>query len=145
MTMTTISKHTMTSSISSATTAVENDFFDSKEDLVFYAVESETSSETASTDKIVSLRNIDVEAGGDKALPPASADDYPDGGLEAWLAVLGGWCAMFCTFGMINCVGVFEQYYVNGPLKQYDESAVSWVLSVLVFLMIFCGSIVSYA
>lgn len=22
--------------------------------------------------------------------------DFPDGGLEAWLVVLGGWCALFC-------------------------------------------------
>jgi hypothetical protein len=24
--------------------------------------------------------------------------DFPDGGLEAWLVVLGGWCALFCKF-----------------------------------------------
>lgn len=130
----------MPSSISSTSTVGVNDFLESKEDLVFYPDEGKTSTEST-RDKNTSLRIIDVEAGEKTA--PAPADDYPDGGLEAWLAVLGGWCAMFCTFGMINCVGVFEQYYVNGPLKQYDESAVSWIPSVLVFLMIFCGSIVS--
>ncbi len=43
--------------------------------------------------------------------------------------VLGTWCALFCTFGLINCVGVFEDYYVNGPLKNYSASSVSWILS----------------
>ncbi|KAL7813164.1 MFS general substrate transporter [Trichoderma aethiopicum] len=130
----------MPSSISSTTTVAGNDFLDSEEDLVFSPADSRTSADSARK-QTVSVRNDDVEAG-EKTAPAAPADDdYPDGGLEAWLAVLGGWCAMFCTFGMINCVGVFEQYYVNGPLKQYDESAVSWILSVLVFLMIFCGSI----
>ena len=28
---------------------------------------------------------------------------FPDGGFEAWLVVLGGFCAMFCGFGWINC------------------------------------------
>lgn len=140
--MTTITQHTMPSSISSTTTVAGKDFLDSEEDLVFSPADSRTSADSARK-QTVSVQNVDVEAG-EKTAPAAPADDdYPDGGLEAWLAVLGGWCAMFCTFGMINCVGVFEQYYVNGPLKQYDESAVSWILSVLVFLMIFCGSIVS--
>lgn len=26
----------------------------------------------------------------------------PDGGLTAWLALLGSWCMLFCTFGLIN-------------------------------------------
>ncbi|KAF4979583.1 hypothetical protein FZEAL_4253 [Fusarium zealandicum] len=67
--------------------------------------------------------------------------DFPDGGLEAWLVVFGGWCALFCTFGLVNCVGVFQKYYVSGPLKEYDSSAVSWILSVEVFFMVFCGTV----
>lgn len=27
----------------------------------------------------------------------------PDGGLQAWRVVLGGFCCMFCSFGWINC------------------------------------------
>jgi hypothetical protein len=30
-------------------------------------------------------------------------DDFPDGGFEAWLVVLGGFCAVFSSFGWINC------------------------------------------
>lgn len=30
-------------------------------------------------------------------------DPAPDGGLRAWLALLGSWCMLFCTFGLINC------------------------------------------
>lgn len=29
-------------------------------------------------------------------------DDFPDGGLEAWLVVLGAWCVSFCSYGWIN-------------------------------------------
>ncbi|KAF5677190.1 monocarboxylate transporter [Fusarium heterosporum] len=74
--------------------------------------------------------------------PPGMAPaDFPDGGLEAWLVVFGGWCALFCTFGVINCVGVFQKYYVSGPLKDYDSSAVSWITSVESFFMVFCSAI----
>jgi hypothetical protein len=27
----------------------------------------------------------------------------PDGGLAAWLVVLGGFCTVFASFGWINC------------------------------------------
>jgi hypothetical protein len=27
----------------------------------------------------------------------------PDGGFDAWLAVLGGFCIVFASFGWINC------------------------------------------
>ena len=61
--------------------------------------------------------------------------DFPDGGLEAWLVVLGGWCALFCTFGLINCVGVFVQYYSNGPLASYGASTITWITSMQVAVM----------
>lgn len=37
--------------------------------------------------------------------PPAIFDprNNPDGGLKAWLCVLGGFCVLFCSFGWINC------------------------------------------
>lgn len=28
-----------------------------------------------------------------------SARAFPDGGLQAWLCVLGGFCCLFCSFG----------------------------------------------
>jgi hypothetical protein len=71
-----------------------------------------------------------------------SADDFPDGGLQAWFAVLGGWCGMFCTFGLLNCVGVFEEYYVRGPLAAFGLSTVSWITSTQLWLMIFGGVVV---
>jgi hypothetical protein len=30
-------------------------------------------------------------------------DAYPEGGLQAWLCIAGGFCAIFCSFGWINC------------------------------------------
>lgn len=33
----------------------------------------------------------------EKEVPPP-----PDGGLEAWLVVVGAWCTSFCSFGWVN-------------------------------------------
>ncbi|CAG7931576.1 unnamed protein product [Penicillium olsonii] len=57
--------------------------------------------------------------------------DIPDGGFQAWLVILGCWCGMFCTFGLVNCIGVFEAYYVSatGPLHRYSQGEVSWITS----------------
>lgn len=68
---------------------------------------------------------------------------YPDGGLRAWLVVLGGWCASFCTFGLLNCSGVFVEYYASGPLAHHDASAISWITAVQAFLMISASTVVS--
>lgn len=35
-------------------------------------------------------------------LPVDSAQDFPDGGLKAWLNVVGGWCIFFSLFGWVN-------------------------------------------
>jgi len=69
--------------------------------------------------------------------------DFPDGGWQAWIVVFGGWCALFCTFGLINCVGIFQEYYVREPLREYSASTISWILSIEVFVMTFSGAIVS--
>ncbi|KAI1202706.1 major facilitator superfamily domain-containing protein [Nemania serpens] len=72
--------------------------------------------------------------------PPAaptgfSPADFPDGGREAWLVVFGGFLALFCSFGLVNCIGVFQQYYVTGPLSNYSESTISWIPSLQVFVV----------
>jgi len=83
------------------------------------------------------------EAGSPGAVDDSrTPQDIPDGGLQAWLVVMGGWCGMFCTFGLLNCVGVFEEYYFLGPLAQYSLSTVSWITSTQLFLMIFGGIVV---
>lgn len=73
--------------------------------------------------------------------PGINPADFPDGGFQAWLVVFGGWCGLFCTFGLINCIGVFQEYYVSGPLSSYSQSTISWIPSMEVFGMTFCGVI----
>lgn len=65
--------------------------------------------------------------------------DFPDGGLQAWLVVFGGWCGLFCTFGFVSCIGVFQAYYEEGPLASYSSSTVAWITATEVWGMIFFG------
>lgn len=52
------------------------------------------------TDNPSTLNQLDAEKGPPRAFNPGS--DAPDGGLTAWLVVLGAWCTSFCSFGWIN-------------------------------------------
>lgn len=65
--------------------------------------------------------------------------DYPEGGLEAWLVTFGAFCVLICSFGMMNIIGIFQAYLSTHQLKNYNESTISWIFSVYVFLAFFCG------
>ncbi|KAJ5658503.1 monocarboxylate transporter [Penicillium longicatenatum] len=69
-------------------------------------------------------------------------DAAPDGGAKAWLVVLGAWCALFCTFGWINSVGIFQSYYETSLLHQYSSSTIAWIPSLQIFFMFAMGPIV---
>ncbi|CAG1974151.1 unnamed protein product [Fusarium graminearum] len=62
--------------------------------------------------------------------------EYPEGGREAWLVVLGGWFGLFCTFGLVTCVGVFLEHYQTGPLSEHSPSTISWITSLQVFIQV---------
>lgn len=64
-----------------------------------------------------------------------------DGGGAAWLVVMGAWCSSFCSYGWINSVGIFQEYYATGPLKEYSASQIAWIPSLQIFFMSFLGPI----
>ncbi|KAI1806489.1 MFS general substrate transporter [Daldinia bambusicola] len=54
--------------------------------------------------------------------------DVPDGGLTAWLQVLGAFVIMLSTWGLINSFGVFQTYYETAPLAPSSSSSdISWI------------------
>ncbi|KAB8229637.1 MCT family MFS transporter [Aspergillus alliaceus] len=63
-------------------------------------------------------------------------DRPPDGGALAWSVVIGAWCTSFCSFGWLNSVGIFQEYYQRNLLKQYSASTISWIPSLQVFFML---------
>ncbi|KAJ1323050.1 MFS transporter MCT family aspergillic acid transporter [Microdochium nivale] len=69
-------------------------------------------------------------------------DTPPDGGAAAWLCVLGAWCASFVSYGWINSIGTWQEYYQNGPLAAYSPSQISWITSLQIFFVAFLGPVI---
>lgn len=80
------------------------------------------------------------------AVPYGGDDDddndegYPEGGVEAWLVVLGAWCAMVPTTGMINTFGVLQAWVAQHELAGYSEPSVGWIFSIHAFVVYFAGA-----
>lgn len=69
----------------------------------------------------------------------------PNGGLVAWLQVLGAFFLLFNTWGLSNTFGIFQAEYSASFLSDSSESAISWIGSLQGFLMLIvcvvCGSL----
>ncbi|KAF5347930.1 hypothetical protein D9756_010137 [Leucocoprinus leucothites] len=69
-------------------------------------------------------------------------DDFPDGGLRAWLVVLGAFCNAFATVGYVTSWGIFQEYYEKTLLSEYSPSTISWIGSIQYALIFFPGLVV---
>ncbi|KAL1890838.1 hypothetical protein Sste5346_007979 [Sporothrix stenoceras] len=64
---------------------------------------------------------------------------FPEGGLQAWLVVVGSFCAMVSVFGLINTAAVFESWFSTHQLADYTASEIGWVFSLYLFFVFFIG------
>ena len=69
-----------------------------------------------------------------------AAPHYPDGGARAWLAVLGAFLALFCTFGQLNSFGTFQTWYREHQLGALPASTIAWIGSLQLWVFFFCVS-----
>ena len=89
-------------------------------------------------------QQLDLEKAEEKKPPlPGGIDpaSFPDGGWEAWLAVSGSFACLFCSFGWINAIGVFQTEWEKNQLKMYSPSTISWIPALEVFFMFSGGPI----
>ncbi|MCJ1424431.1 hypothetical protein MMC29_002319 [Sticta canariensis] len=90
-------------------------------------------------------RVLDLEKAEAEKVPAAPGlhdpKSFPDGGFEAWLVVSGGFFCLFCSFGWINCIGIFQAYYQENQLKNLSPSTIAWIPSLEVFMMFVGGPI----
>ncbi|KAH8924272.1 MFS general substrate transporter [Atractiella rhizophila] len=73
--------------------------------------------------------------------PQAAPSDFPDGGRDAWLVVLGAWCVGFATFGVVNGWGACQNYYSTHQLSDKNQSDISWIGSLQLAFLFFGGVI----
>ncbi|KAJ5601440.1 hypothetical protein N7510_010974 [Penicillium lagena] len=69
----------------------------------------------------------------------AEGNTYPEGGLQAWLVVLGCFCGLFGSLGLINTIATFQAYIQTHQLKDYSTGSTGWIFGMYTFLTFFCG------
>ncbi|KAJ5762398.1 uncharacterized protein N7511_005780 [Penicillium nucicola] len=69
-----------------------------------------------------------------------SAENYPEGGLQAWSVVLGAWCAMVPSMGLLNSLGVLQAWTSTHQLKDYSESSIGWIFGSYGFFLYIAGA-----
>jgi MFS family permease len=63
----------------------------------------------------------------------------PNGGLQAWLHVVGGFVLFFNTWGILNAFGVFQTYYESGTLFTESSSNISWIGAIQSYMLLTVG------
>lgn len=118
-----------------------------------------SSEQTAERDSTLSVAKskespvepLDVETGESRQEtqgppnPPSSSNQAaiseppPNGGLVAWLHVLGCFMLFFNTWGILNTFGVFQTYYESGQLFVKSSSDISWIGSIQSYMVMTVG------
>jgi hypothetical protein len=82
--------------------------------------------------------HIDKECNSPRAeLDP---DQYPERGLKAWSVVLGAWCAMIPSMGLLNSLGALQPWTSTHQLKDYSESSIGWIYGTYTFFLFLGGA-----
>ena len=64
---------------------------------------------------------------------------YPEGGLQAWLVVLGAFCGTAASIGLYNTSGLFEAYMATQLLPNQSSSKIGWIFGIYAFVTWFLG------
>ncbi|KAF2162590.1 hypothetical protein M409DRAFT_69147 [Zasmidium cellare ATCC 36951] len=93
----------------------------------------------AAEDEISSPTTNAVE---EKPVSPLVEPQCPDGGLQAWLQVLGSWMMIFNTWGILNTFGDYQTYYESGRIFHASSSDISWIRSIQSFMVFATGALI---
>ncbi|KAJ4323105.1 hypothetical protein N0V84_004505 [Fusarium piperis] len=77
----------------------------------------------------------------DQKLEKVEEDDFPDGGLRAWLVAIGCSGVFFCTLGYTNVFGIFQAYYMFNQMPERSADDIAWIGSIQGFLIFATGAV----
>lgn len=77
--------------------------------------------------------------GGDHDHDGEPTETYPEGGREAWLVVLGCWCGLTSSLGLMNSIATFQTYVSTHQLAGRSQGEIGWIFSLYTFLSFFLG------
>lgn len=69
-------------------------------------------------------------------------DEYPEGGMRAYLVLIGSFIGLIANFGMLNSVGAIQTYISMNQLASVKSLTVSWIFSIYFALAYFGGIVV---
>ncbi|KAK9428110.1 MFS general substrate transporter [Lipomyces doorenjongii] len=100
-----------------------------------------TSTVSYSTATVTAQKDIEASKPQDAAFHHVG---FPDGGLRAWLVVLGAMIVLGCSFGYLSAFGadagtVYETHYQQNQLRDKFPSAIAWIGSFQVFCQFASG------
>ncbi|KAL2140412.1 hypothetical protein VTI28DRAFT_3832 [Corynascus sepedonium] len=67
--------------------------------------------------------------------------EAPEGGLRAWLVVVGSGFVFFSCLGFVNTFGVFQQYYMSHQLRNHTPDNIAWIGALMAFVQSGAGAI----
>jgi MFS family permease len=73
------------------------------------------------------------------AQSPNPEDDFPEGGLRAWLVVASTWLLLFPSFGFMISIGTLQDYWAQHQLSHYTARDIGWIPSIFVYLSLGLG------
>lgn len=82
---------------------------------------------------------LDITPASDSLEPPKD-NNYPEGGLQAWSVVLGAWCAMVPSMGLLNSLGILHAWTSTHQLRDYSESSIGWIFGAYGFFLYLAGA-----
>ncbi|EXJ77776.1 hypothetical protein A1O3_10005 [Capronia epimyces CBS 606.96] len=82
---------------------------------------------------------VEVEFEFEESNPTPPSDTFPEGGLEAWLVLVGAFLGLFASFGFMVSVGTVQEYLHQHQLSNYTSRDVGWIPSVFVYLALGLG------
>jgi MFS family permease len=66
-------------------------------------------------------------------------DQFPDGGLQAWIVVIGSAFGLMTVFGIMDTMASIQLYLTKHQLSDVKLSSVSWIFSLYMFLNLSMG------
>ncbi|KAF2007034.1 MFS general substrate transporter [Amniculicola lignicola CBS 123094] len=66
-------------------------------------------------------------------------DNFPEGGLRAWLVVVAACGLLYPSFGFMVSIGTLQDYWARNQLSAYSARDVGWIPSVFVYLSLGLG------
>jgi MFS family permease len=83
------------------------------------------------------IQSLEIEEANE--VPVDHEDNFPEGGLRAWLVVLSAWLILFPSFGFMVSVGTLQDYWHQNQLSHMTSRDVGWIPSVFVYLCLAGG------